>query len=223
MSSNILNHKVLKLNKNWQALDVTTLEDAVNRLNSSKNPYSVIKIEYGKDQNGNYDFDNPLEFTPLFWNDWIKLAPRPFDEVSVRTSSMEIRIPTVIITHTFSRPPKPHKLKPTNTNLMEIYEGRDYWTGKILPKSRVSKDHLITQEYCRTNGLYNIKDTWGNLALTDRDINAKRGNMTVEEFTRKYPEYKPHYELRKTPPEKIKEITLAREAMCPDFRHFLFK
>lgn len=219
MSSNILSQKVLVLNRNFTAINIITLERAVNRMNSARSPYDAIKIEYKIDENGNPDYEKVTEFRAIPWGEWTKLAPRPYDDFSMKTPNMELRIPQTIIAHSYSKPPKAHKLKPTNENLLKVYGGIDYWSGKILTKNSTSKDHVISQHHHRQNNTNHLKDGWDNLAPTHKKINELKGSMSPEEFMEKYPEYKPHYELRKTAPEKVRDL-LIYNAVPKDWRLF---
>jgi len=81
--SKALNIHVLVLNKSWKPIGHTTVKDALEDMNSSKYPKKALKIEYMKDDQGNFDFSAPTEVIPLSWKEWATLSPREFDEDSI--------------------------------------------------------------------------------------------------------------------------------------------
>lgn len=217
----IFNKKVLVLNRHFAPINTITLDRAINRMNSSKNPYSAICIEYGEDEIGNPDKGQVLDFRAMPWEEWVKLSPRKHDEYSLRTSSLNIRAPQVIITHNFNKTTFSGKLKPTNDNLFEVYGGKDYWTGKQLTRGQISKDHVISKDEWRRLELPGSYDQWSNLALTEKRINFLKGNMNPKDFEKKFG-YSPQYKLHKQAPEKVRRLNILRDIMPIDWEMFIF-
>ena len=183
-----LHKHCLTLNAGWFATGTCLVSKAIGDMFiGTKKP---VKIEYYKDGD-TYDFDKPTEIMPLDWDSWTQLAPREFDEYSIRTSKMEIRVPTVVITPNYKQNKK-RTFKLNNNTLYEHYKGVDYWTGEVISRKNSSKDHVKPSS--------KKGDTsWHNIALTSKKINYLKGDMDPEEFMKKYG-YKPHYELKEPAP-----------------------
>lgn len=184
-----LHKSVLIVNSGGIPVDTTTVQDAISDVYTGSK--RAMKIEYWKDENGQYDFSKCVELLPLNFADWSQLGPREFDEFSIKSAKMEIRVPTVVSAPNF------HNLniktfKPTRKTMFEHYKGVDYWTGKQIPYGKTTKDHVKAKSKKGGNG-------WDNLAITSSEINLLKGDMSAEEFTKKYG-YKPHYQLSEPKP-----------------------
>lgn len=205
--SNILNNKVLVLNKAWVAIGTTTVKSALEDMNSSKHPKKALKIEYISDEKGNYDFSNPTEILPLAWNEWVTLSPREFDEDSIHTVNMEIRIPTVIIVGSNYNQLPIKTFRPTKRNIYEHYGGRCVWSGEVIPYKSSTIEHM----HPKSRGGQN---TWKNLALASPELNRKKSDMTPEEFG-----IKPKYKL--TEPKPVPAHVLIKSVINQDWNIFL--
>lgn len=204
----VLNKHCLVLNAGWFAIGTCTVAKAIGDIYiGSKKP---IKIEYLKNGDS-YDFDKPTEIIPLDWNSWEQLSPREFDEGSIKTPKMELRIPTVIITPNYKQNKK-RTYKLNNNSLYEHYKGIDYWTGEVISRNQSSKDHVKARS---KNG----DNSWHNIALTSKKINYLKGNMEPEEFMKKYG-YKPHYKLTEPKPVDAQSLIKVLER---DWALFLLK
>ena len=100
---NIIDKNIcLCLNSIWQPINTKTVGEAISDLFSG--PYKALNISYPQNQNGEFDFENPNDMTPLGWEEWIKLDVRECD-LYVRSAKLKIRVPTVLISQTFSKMP----------------------------------------------------------------------------------------------------------------------
>lgn len=206
--SNILNKSVLVLNKAWLPIATCTVKKAFEDLNSSKQPKKALKIEFLKDSKGNYDFSAPTEILPLAWSEWITIAPREFDEDTIHTTKLELRIPTVIIVGSnYNSLPK-KTFRPTKRNLYNHYKGRCVWTGEVIPYKTATLEHM----HPKSRG---GDGSWKNLALATPELNRKKSDRTPEEFG-----MIPKYKLSEPAP-----VTAAMliQAVNPDWGIFLMK
>src|SRR5690349_12880521 len=90
--SDILNKSVvLVLNRNWQAINIRTPQEAFCQM--------ATNVATGLDIDG----DNHIR--PVTWEEWINLPVRSHDD-AVRTANREIRVPTVIVAVNFAKVPK---------------------------------------------------------------------------------------------------------------------
>jgi 5-methylcytosine-specific restriction endonuclease McrA len=213
-----IHQPVLLLNAAWQPLGTVPLFKALADMNSIRSPKLALKIEYFKDEKGAYHLDQPTEIIPLRWDEWITLSPREFDEESVRTPNMEIRVPTVVITKTYNKIPK-KMFRPTKRNLYEKYKGVCYWTGEKLSFSEMTIEHVVSKDEWRQKSLDGSPNTWKNLAPAHPKVNHLKGNMSPEEFQKKHG-YKPQYKLEE--PKPIPASILIR-AIKPDWAIFTDK
>jgi 5-methylcytosine-specific restriction endonuclease McrA len=198
---------VLVLNAAWQPINTISLKRALEDMNSKYSPKLALKIEYHKNDVGTYDFDKPTELLPLEWDKWIQLNPREFDEESIHTINMEIRLPTVVITKTYNKIPK-KTFRPTKKNLYERYGGKCVWTGDVVPYSKATIEHMTPKSRGGDN-------TWKNLAIASPEMNYKKSNKTTEEFG-----VKPKYNLNEPKPIPA---SIMIKAIMPDWAIFICK
>src|ERR1043165_2580288 len=94
---NILNKTtVLVLNRNWQAINVRTPQEAFCMM--ATNVATGLEIERG-------DGARAEALRPVAWEEWITLPIREQDE-AVHTVRGQIRVPTVIVAVNYARVPK---------------------------------------------------------------------------------------------------------------------
>lgn len=208
---------VLKLNKNWQAMGISTVAKAIVDL-SAGNSAEALDFDYEKDENGNYILDehgsplnDPISAVPVDWAKWITLPVRSWEMDDAihygRDGSKIMRAPTVLIAKNYYKMPrKSFKGKPSKDAIFLRDNGIDQYTGKKLKRDEATIDHIQPKS---KGG----KDVWENLALTSKEINSKKGNrlnheiglklirqpkapksMTAMELIRdiKHPTWKPH-------------------------------
>jgi hypothetical protein len=210
---------VLKLNRNWQAVGISTVAKAIVDLAGGQSA-QALDFEYEKDENGNYILDehgmpaSEPTARPVDWETWITLPVRSWEKDDAIHYGSEgkniMRAPTVLIAKNyFKMPRKTFKGKPSKDAIYIRDGGIDQYTGKKLKRDEATVDHILPKS---KGG----KDDWENLALTCKDINSRKGNklnheiglklirkpsapksMSAEEMIRdiKHPTWKPHLPL----------------------------
>ena len=157
--SDILNKAiVLVLNRNWQAINIRTPQDAFCQM--ATNVATALDIE-GQDQ-----------IRPVTWDEWMTLAIRPQDN-AVRTVRGLIRVPTVIVAVNYARVPR-KRPKLCAKSIRERDGNRCQYTGRVLHPDEGSLDHVLP----RSRG---GKDSWENLVWSSKDVNARKGNRLPHE------------------------------------------
>ncbi len=168
---------VLVLNRNWQAIRVTTVRDALTMMNSSEDTrigYAAtgIDIHYEQDTNGEWKLDEMPDLIPMKWEEWICLPVRNFDE-SIRTTKLLLRVPSVIIACNYSKVPK-KRPKLCAKSIRERDGNRCQYTGRVLRPNEGSLDHIIPRS---RNG----RDTWENLVWSAKEVNQKKADRLPHE------------------------------------------
>lgn len=150
----ILSHQVLKLNKLWQAIDVTNVETAF--MDMCRGAIMGLDTE---------------NLRPMSWAEWITLPIRENDEV-IQTVRGPVRVPTVVlcVAYTGRRPKRP---KLSNQAIKERDRCICQVTGEYAPDGNV--DHGVPKS---RGG----KDTWENLRWMKRELNQKKNDRTLEEM-----------------------------------------
>ncbi len=149
---------VLVLNRNWQAINIRTPQDAFCQM--ATNVATALDIE------------GESHIRPVTWNEWITLPVREGD-YAVRTARGALRVPTVIVAVNFAKVPK-KRPKLCAKTIRERDGHRCQYTGKLLRPDEGSLDHVLP----RSRG---GKDEWGNLVWSDKTVNAKKGNRLPHE------------------------------------------
>lgn len=197
---------VLKLNKNWVAVDTAIVGDAIIDLAAGKNSYA-IDIGYETNPDGSPDFSTPLPMRPVDWDEWITLPVRPWD-FSIKSVRMEIRVPTVLVAKNYAKIPEVKFGKNPSSEQLRIRDGNTcQYTGRKLKKEEISIDHVIPRSRGGDEG-------WTNKVITSKDINSMKGDKLNSECGLRL--------IR--PPEKPKPIPrykLIREARHADWKLFL--
>ena len=158
MNSIVTKATVLVLNRNWQAINIRTPQDAFCMM--ATNVATALEID-GEDH-----------IRPVTWNDWIVLPVRPQDN-AVQTVRGAIRVPTVIVAVNYARVPK-KRPKLCARAIRERDGNRCQYTGKLLHPDEGSLDHVLP----RSRG---GKDAWENLVWSDKAVNARKGNRLPHE------------------------------------------
>ena len=162
--SDILNKTiVLVLNRNWQAINIRTPQDAFCQM--ATNAATALDIELG-------DGARAEALRLVTWDEWITLPIRPQDN-AVHTVRGAIRVPTVIVAVNFAKVPK-KRPKLSAKNIRERDGNRCQYTGKLLKPDEGSLDHVLP----RSRG---GKDEWENLVWSCKDVNARKGNRLPHE------------------------------------------
>jgi len=157
--SDILNKNiVLVLNRNWQAINIRTPQEAFCQM--ATNVATALDIE-GEDY-----------IRPVQWDEWITLPIRPQDN-AVRTARGAIRVPTVIVAVNYARVPK-KRPKLSAKNIRERDGDRCQYTGRLLHPDEGSLDHVVP----RSRG---GADSWENLVWSAKDVNARKADRLPHE------------------------------------------
>jgi 5-methylcytosine-specific restriction endonuclease McrA len=190
--NDILNRAiVLVLNRNWQAINVRTPQQAF--------------VQMATDVATALDIDGE-NMTPLRWAQWIKLPVRA-DDYAVRTPGGLVRIPHVIVLSRFARVPK---RRPT-FNARSIWArdgGRCQYTGRTLRAHEGNIDHVVP----RSRG---GKTSWENCVLASKEVNSRKADRLPEEVGLRL--LKPPT----APRERPSTLFIRNVNRIPAWRHFL--
>jgi 5-methylcytosine-specific restriction endonuclease McrA len=149
---------VLVLNRNWQAVNVRTPQEAFCMM--ATNVATGLEIE---GQN---------HIRPVTWDEWITLPMRPQDN-AVQTVRGPIRVPTVIVAVNYAKVPK-KRPKLCARAIRERDGNRCQYTGRMLRPDEGSLDHILP----RSRG---GKNAWDNLVWAGKEVNARKGNRLPHE------------------------------------------
>jgi 5-methylcytosine-specific restriction endonuclease McrA len=157
--SDILNKAtVLVLNRNWQAINVRTPQEAFCMMAS--NVATGLEIEREE------------RIRPVTWDEWIRLPIREQDE-AVHTVRGPIRVPTVIVAVNFAQVPK-KRPKLCARAIRERDGNRCQYTGRLLRPEQGSLDHVVP----RSRG---GRDAWENLVWAAKDVNQRKADRLPQE------------------------------------------
>jgi 5-methylcytosine-specific restriction endonuclease McrA len=149
---------VLVLNRNWQAINVRTPQEAFCMM--ATNVATGLEIE-GEDH-----------IRPVTWQEWITLPIREQDQV-VHTVRGQIRVPTVIVAVNYAKVPR-KRPKLCARSIRERDGNRCQYTGRLLRPEDGSLDHVVP----RSRG---GRDAWENLVWSAKDVNQRKANRLPHE------------------------------------------
>jgi 5-methylcytosine-specific restriction endonuclease McrA len=149
---------VLVLNRNWQAINVRSPQEAFCQM--ATNAATALEI------------DGASHIRPVPWDEWITLPIREQDN-AVLTVRGAIRVPTVIVLANFARVPK-KRPKLCAKTIRERDGNRCQYTGALLRPEEGSLDHVLP----RSRG---GRDAWENLVWSAKAVNARKGNRLPHE------------------------------------------
>lgn len=156
--NDILNRPiVLVLNRNWQAINVRTPQQAF--------------VQMATDVATALDIDGET-MVPVRWAQWIKLPVRANDH-AVRTPGGPVRIPHVIVLSRFAKVPK-RRPKFSARAVWARDGGRCQYSGRSLRPGEGNIDHVLP----RSRG---GKTSWENCVLASREVNSRKGDRLPEE------------------------------------------
>jgi len=200
----------LSLNNKWEPIGYKTVKMTIQKMfRDSPSAWVGLDIDYEINQDGSVNFDSPTQIVPVKWDEWIKLPVRSWD-LSIKSTHMEIRVPTVVVAINFNKMPiRIFKGKPSKDALWRRDNGICQYTGKLVDKKNANIDHIIPKS---RGG----KDNWTNLVVCTKEINNKKGNKFNSEIG---------LNLIKNPtsPTPIRICELITEAKHFDWKHFLTK
>lgn len=149
---NLLNQKVLVVNRLWQAIDETDVQTAMCDI--------VRGVATGIDTGS-----TPLR--AVTWEEWSVLPVREGDRF-LRTIHGAIRVPTVICKAAYAEMPKRvPKLDGRGVGERDGYICQ--YSGDYAPDGNL--DHVTPRHQ-------GGKSTWENLVWSKKDINQRKGNKT---------------------------------------------
>ncbi len=154
---------VLVLNRNWQAINVRTPQEAFCMM--ATNVATGLDIERG-------DGARAEALRPVTWEEWLTLPIREQDKV-VHTVRGAIRVPTVIVAVNFAKVPK-KRPKLCARTIRERDGNRCQYTGRVLRPDEGSLDHVVP----RSRG---GKDTWENLVWSAKEVNQRKADRLPHE------------------------------------------
>lgn len=161
---------VLELNKNWFPISLKTPKKVFE--NFSTGNFMGLHMDWSEEDLKNEDYSNPTELIPLNWEDWIKLPVRDFD-LSIRTPSMEIRVPNIVICSVYDKLPTTEP-KYSKKNIFLRDGNVCQYSGIQYPSSELNVDHVIPKSRGGTND-------WENLVTCHKPINFRKGDKTPQE------------------------------------------
>jgi 5-methylcytosine-specific restriction endonuclease McrA len=163
MSDTLTKATVLVLNRNWQAINIRTPQDAFCQM--ATNVATALDIELGDDARAE-------ALRPVTWDEWITLPIRDGDN-AVRTARGAIRVPTVIVAVNYAKVPK-KRPKLSAKNIRERDGNRCQYTGRLLHPDEGSLDHVVP----RSRGGV---DSWENLVWSAKDVNQRKADRLPHE------------------------------------------
>lgn len=149
---------VLVLNKNWQAINISTPADALSMMYA--NTATGLDIR-GKD-----------DMVPLTWKEWASLSCSEEDSF-VKTIQGNVKIPKIIILCRYDKVPK-KRPKITRKGIWIRDQGICQYTGKKISPNEGNIDHVIPKSRGGATD-------WTNCVLAHKKVNAKKADRTPEE------------------------------------------
>jgi 5-methylcytosine-specific restriction endonuclease McrA len=196
---------VLKLNSGWNPVGVELVGKTICDLMTGV--VDALDIVYAVNDDGSLKSDEYEYINPVSWDEWKKLPVRPWD-LSIHSTFMHIRVPTVVITKNYAKvPDKKFKGKPTKEGLFIRDNGMDAYTGKELAFEDATIDHVVPRFRGGT-------DTYDNTVLTTKKINNDKGSKLNPEAGLTLL-VNPHH------PKPVKVSHTIRKARHQDWKHFL--
>ncbi len=177
MSNILTKPTVLVLNRNWQAINVRTPQEAFCMM--ATNVATGLEIEFESAmapeclpfRAPNSALRTP-NLRPVSWEEWITLPIRDQDD-AVHTVRGRIRVPTVIVAVNYAKVPK-KRPKLCARAIRERDGNRCQYTGRVLRPEEGSLDHVVP----RSRG---GKDAWENLVWAAKDVNQRKADRLPHE------------------------------------------
>src|SRR5438105_14850477 len=149
---------VLVLNRNWQAINIRSPQEAFCQM--ATNVATALEIE------------GENHIRSVTWDEWITLPGRPQDN-AVQTVRGPIRVPTVIVAVNYAKVPK-KRPKLCAKAIRERDGNRCQYTGRVLRPEEGSLDHVVP----RSRG---GKDAWENLVWSAKEVNQRKADRLPHE------------------------------------------
>jgi len=174
----VLNRPTLVLNKNWQAVNVASVQRVLLML--CNDAARVV---------------DPEDFQQYSWDDWMQLAPGQ-DEAAIRSASAAMRVPEVITLTRYDRMPTA-TVSFTKRNIFKRDRYTCQYCGVQPGKDELTIDHVVP----RSKG---GETSWINCVLACASCNRRKGDRSPEaaglklRTTPKQPAWKPLYSMANT-------------------------
>ncbi len=149
---------VLVLNRNWQAINIRTPQDAFCQMATGV----ATGLEVAGEEH----------IRPVTWVEWLTLPIREQDQ-AVLTVRGPIRVPTVIVLASFAKVPK-KRPKLCARSIRERDGNRCQYTGVLLRPDEGNIDHVVS----RSRG---GRDAWENCVWSSKAVNTHKGNRLPHE------------------------------------------
>lgn len=157
-----LNQQVLVLNRLWQAVNVCSVRRALSLLFEGQ-----AQVVFGDDSG---DF-RTFSFTQ--WRDFSDSNPHDDHRETVRTVSLRLRVPRVILLMVFDRLPK-KEVKFTRHNIFERDRNTCQYCNRTLERRDLNLDHVIPRDRGGPT-------TWENIVCSCIPCNTRKANRTPAE------------------------------------------
>jgi 5-methylcytosine-specific restriction endonuclease McrA len=155
----ILDQPVLVLNRLWQAVNTCSVRRAFTLLYQG---HAQVVSTDGKNSYLTHDF--------FSWQDFSAANPEP---EMVRTISVSIRIPRIIVLLLFERLPK-KEVKFTRHNVFERDRNTCQYCGTVFERNDLNLDHVLPRD---RGG----QTTWENIVCSCIPCNTRKGNRLPNE------------------------------------------
>jgi Restriction endonuclease len=155
----ILDQPVLVLNRLWQAVNTCSVRRAFKLV--YRGHAQVVSTD-GRNNFLTHDF--------LSWRDFSQANPEP---EMVRTISVSIRIPRIIVLLLFERLPK-KEVKFTRHNVFERDRNMCQYCGREFDRKDLNLDHVLPRD---RGG----QTTWENIVCSCIPCNTRKGNRLPHE------------------------------------------
>ena len=159
MATTALNEPVLVLNRLWQAVNVCTVRRALCLLFQGH-----AQVVLG-DQDG--------EFQSFSFDQWADFSEREPHDDQLRTVSMKIRVPRVIVLSLFDKLPR-KDVKFTRHNIFERDKNTCQYCGKVFDRRDLNLDHVVPRDRGGPT-------SWENIVCSCIPCNTRKANRTPQE------------------------------------------
>jgi 5-methylcytosine-specific restriction endonuclease McrA len=149
---------VLVLNRLWQAVNVCSVERAMALLCTG---HAQVVHQEGAD------------FNTFSFGEWCDFSSRDHNEPVVRTISIRIRIPRIILLLFFDRIPS-KEVKFTRFNVFSRDKNTCQYCGRKFDRKDLNIDHVVPRQ---RGG----RTTWTNVVCSCLDCNRRKANRSPEE------------------------------------------
>lgn len=157
--SSLLNQQVLVLNRLWQAVNVCSARRALTLLFEGH-----AQVVLG---------GNDGSFQTYNFTEWQDLSKSHHSDDCVRSISLKIRVPRVILLMMFDRMPK-KEVKFTRHNIFERDGNTCQYCGRIFDRNELNLDHVVPRDRGGPT-------TWENIVCSCIPCNTKKANRTPRE------------------------------------------